>query len=247
MTLNEAINNALLGTIKRAFDEGYFGMTLDEAINHALEKAESLCGECAEKQRQLAEWLIELKRGRKLQMERMRFKLENVNNIQHADINLDGIAVITGMTGKSTIAKAVCAAYEINIALDRTLFKLNPRGVLEQLISDGKIQHNGFLVIDEPETHLHPSRQLEAAEAIVMMRKQFGLHVLLTTNSPYFLYAMEVYSAYHKIADQCFYYLAVSKDGGIEFENVNGNIDKIYKEFLDPIQKLEDIKAEIDE
>ncbi len=61
MTLEGAINNALLGTIKRAFDEGYFSMTLDEAINHALEKAESLCGECAEEHRQLAEWLIELK------------------------------------------------------------------------------------------------------------------------------------------------------------------------------------------
>ena len=32
-------------------------MTLDEAINHTLEKA----GECAEEHKQLAEWLIELK------------------------------------------------------------------------------------------------------------------------------------------------------------------------------------------
>ena len=36
-------------------------MTLDEAINHVLEKAESLCGECAEEHRQLANWLMELK------------------------------------------------------------------------------------------------------------------------------------------------------------------------------------------
>ena len=45
-------------------------MTLDEAINHVLEKAESLCGECAEEHRQLAKWLIELKRGRRLQKRR---------------------------------------------------------------------------------------------------------------------------------------------------------------------------------
>lgn len=234
----------------------------------------------------------------------MKFKLENINNIQHADINLDGIAVITGSneSGKSTIARVLCTVCAINdkkvhnlfydeditlintqghvvladqnktyslsfskgykfktrtpvsnndsIVLNRTLLKLKgvlPRGAFKRLISDGRIQHNGFLVIDEPETHLHPSKQLEAAETIVMMRKQFGLHVLLTTNSPYFLHAMEVYSAYHKIADQCFYYLAVSKDGGIEFENVNGNIDRIYKEFLAPIQKLKNVEAEIDE
>lgn len=41
-------------------------MTLDEVINHVLEKAESLCGECAEEHRQLAEWLIELKDCRKI-------------------------------------------------------------------------------------------------------------------------------------------------------------------------------------
>ena len=228
----------------------------------------------------------------------MRLKLENVNNIQRADINLNGITVITGKTGtgKSTIARAlhimcrICGEYtssifyddtqrfdlgsdkghivlikddgnfievqdthiecephktasNSDIELDGALLKLKdalPRGAFEQLI---RIQHNGFLVIDEPETHLHPASQLEVAEAIIIMRKQFGLHVLLTTNSPYFLHAMEVYSAYHKIADQCFYYLA----DGIEFENVNGNIDKIYKEFLAPIQKLEVVEAEIDE
>ena len=36
-------------------------MTLDEAIRHAEEKAESLCGECASNHRKLATWLKELK------------------------------------------------------------------------------------------------------------------------------------------------------------------------------------------
>ena len=37
-------------------------MTLDEAIMHAREKAESLCGECAKEHSQLAEWLTEYKK-----------------------------------------------------------------------------------------------------------------------------------------------------------------------------------------
>lgn len=36
-------------------------MTLDEAILHSEEKAEQLCGKCAEEHAQLAEWLKELK------------------------------------------------------------------------------------------------------------------------------------------------------------------------------------------
>lgn len=37
-------------------------MTLDEAIMHAKEKAESLCGECAKEHSQLAKWLTEYKK-----------------------------------------------------------------------------------------------------------------------------------------------------------------------------------------
>ena len=46
-------------------------MTLNEAINHALKKAESLCGECAEEHRQLAEWLIKLKAVEKIKHRRL--------------------------------------------------------------------------------------------------------------------------------------------------------------------------------
>ena len=38
-------------------------MTLDEAIEHAREKANG-CGECAKEHQQLAEWLEELKQFR---------------------------------------------------------------------------------------------------------------------------------------------------------------------------------------
>lgn len=36
-------------------------MTLDEAIEHSLEKSKTLCGECAEEHKQLAVWLTDLK------------------------------------------------------------------------------------------------------------------------------------------------------------------------------------------
>ena len=40
-------------------------MTLDEAINHCLERADQDCSSCADEHLQLAEWLIELKDLRK--------------------------------------------------------------------------------------------------------------------------------------------------------------------------------------
>ena len=42
-------------------------MTLDEAIEHALERSHQDCSECAREHRQLAEWLSELKELREKQ------------------------------------------------------------------------------------------------------------------------------------------------------------------------------------
>lgn len=47
-------------------------MTLDEAIRHAEEKAESLCGECAKEQKELAAWLNELKWYRERELQTMK-------------------------------------------------------------------------------------------------------------------------------------------------------------------------------
>ena len=74
------------------------------------------------------------------------------------------------------------------------------------------IKTRGVIILDEPEIHLHPEWQLLFAELIVLLHKEFGLHILLNTHSPYFLNAIEVYSAKYQVADKCKYYLT---------ENVN--------------------------
>jgi predicted ATPase len=105
---------------------------------------------------------------------------------------------------------------------------------------DGFIQQNGTIILDEPEIHLHPEWQVFFAEIIVLMQKEFGLHVLLNTHSPYFLRAIEVYSNKYKIADRCNYYSADNKGDYAEITNVNKSIAKIYAKLSSPFQKLED-------
>ena len=67
------------------------------------------------------------------------------------------------------------------------------------------------------------------------------MHILLNTHSPYFLRAIQVYSAKYEIADRCNYYLAENDiDNNIAFiRNVKGNIDKIYELLSHPFQVLE--------
>lgn len=112
--------------------------------------------------------------------------------------------------------------------------------ILKQLLLNGTIEQNGVLVLDEPEIHLHPEWQLLFAELIVLIQKQFDIHVLLNTHSPYFLRAIQVYSSKYESANACKYYLSENFDDQAIIKDVTNDIDKIYSKLYRPLQKLED-------
>ena len=108
------------------------------------------------------------------------------------------------------------------------------------LLTSGVIERNGTIILDEPEIHLHPEWQLLFAELIVLIQKEFGVHVLLNTHSPYFLRAIQVYSAKYESADTCKYYLSEVFEDQANITDVTDNIDKIYAKLSRPLQRLED-------
>ncbi len=114
--------------------------------------------------------------------------------------------------------------------------------ILKTLLSNGSIKENGTIILDEPEVHLHPEWQLAFAEIIVLLHKEFNLHVLLTTHSPYFLNAIETYSKVHDIENKCNYYLA-RNEGNVSFiDDVTNDTSQIYKLLHKPFQTLLDLE-----
>ena len=112
--------------------------------------------------------------------------------------------------------------------------------ILKMLLTSGVIERNGTIILDEPEIHLHPEWQLLFAELIVLIQKEFGVHVLLNTHSPYFLRAIQVYSAKYESADTCKYYLSELYEDQANITDVTDNIDRIYAKLSRPLQRLED-------
>ena len=114
--------------------------------------------------------------------------------------------------------------------------------LLKLLIENGALEDNGVIIFDEPEIHLHPEWQLVLAELIVLIQKEFSMHILINTHSPYFLDAIDVYAARYCIKGKCHFYLSADDGSNICFEDVSDDIEKLYKLLAKPFQDLENLR-----
>ena len=102
--------------------------------------------------------------------------------------------------------------------------------ILKRLVENGNLEEKGIVILDEPEIHLHPEWQIKFAELIVLLQKEFKMHILLTTHSPYFLKAIQVYSKKYKISNKCKYYMSeLDGEQAVLVDKTNKTDDLFYK------------------
>ena len=110
--------------------------------------------------------------------------------------------------------------------------------MMKTLLLNGSLVENGIIVLDEPEIHLHPEWQLVFAEIIVLLQKEFSMHILLTTHSHYFLEAIDVFSHKHGTSSKCKYYQAEDVEWDAIINEVSAT-ESIYERYARPLQVLE--------
>ncbi len=111
--------------------------------------------------------------------------------------------------------------------------------LLEYAIEAGCLGKGDFLILDEPEINLHPEWQLEYARMIIQLQNQLDLTVIMTTHTPYFLEAIEVFSQKYGVKERCSYYLAENNDNIVEISDVTDDIEQIYVKLARPFQILD--------
>ena len=74
--------------------------------------------------------------------------------------------------------------------------------ILYQLIENGPLKENSYILIDEPETNLHSEWHLKFAEILILLNIRMNIRILLSSHSPYFMRALEVKMADYGIKDR---------------------------------------------
>ena len=117
--------------------------------------------------------------------------------------------------------------------------------ILKMLFDSRQLE---FVILDEPEIHLHPEWKLKYAEFVVLLASKRPIQIVITTHSPYFIEAIELYSKKYGIGKYVRYYNALNYENGMsEFFDVTEKLEVLYESMSEPFQILEELRDELDE
>ncbi|WP_453934252.1 AAA family ATPase [Acidovorax temperans] len=92
-----------------------------------------------------------------------------------------------------------------------------------------------LLVLDEPETNLHPTWQVQYARAICELVKT-GTKILVTTHSPYMVEAIRTFAPAE--LGPKFYFSHHTEKGSVEYKDTDGDITEILQALAQPMFDL---------
>lgn len=111
----------------------------------------------------------------------------------------------------------------INLATGVKLFS-----ILKMLISLGIIKENGFIMLDEPEAHLHPEWINRLAMFLIALRKEMNLTILVTTQSSNLVLALDAFRRKEEITDHVNFYMSKPEENGMVSFNECTDMSKLY-------------------
>jgi hypothetical protein len=127
-----------------------------------------------------------------------------------------------------------------NVRAANTASGIKSFGLIQLLLETRFLDSKSLLVLDEPETHLHPKWQVEYARLIVELVKN-DIPVLCTSHSPYLIQALKVFSDAAGISDRTNFYLAEreeNKHGTAIISDVTNNLNRLFQKLAEPLRNL---------
>ncbi|WP_171258152.1 AAA family ATPase [Acinetobacter baumannii] len=117
--------------------------------------------------------------------------------------------------------------------------------ILDLLCKGYFINNETILIIDEPETNLHPQWQNLYAKFLIKLANQ-GTHILINTHSPYMLESLKVYSDKSDQNLGTKFYFSHKQENLINIDDTNGNIIPIIDALSAPLYSLMEELEDVD-
>ena len=103
-------------------------------------------------------------------------------------------------------------------------------------IENRSIRRGSLLIIDEPESNLHPKWQVTFAAFLTMLTQRLGVFLLLNTHSPYFMQAIKVYARQKNVAYK--FYDMISDGDVSRTKDVTESLDCVFRSMAEPFNDL---------
>lgn len=106
--------------------------------------------------------------------------------------------------------------------------------IIQLLLKNGHIDNRTLLIIDEPESHLHPQWIVEYARMIVLLHKHIGVKFFLASHNPDMVSAIRYIAEKEGVLDNVNYYLAEKAEGEMylyNYRSLGTEIDPIFASF----------------
>lgn len=112
--------------------------------------------------------------------------------------------------------------------------------ILQLLLKNGVINDKTLMIIDEPESHLHPQWVIEYARVIVLMNKFIGVKFFLATHNPDMVSAIRYISEKEGTLEKVNYYLAekASNKFKYNYKFLEKEIDPIFASFNIALERI---------
>ena len=113
---------------------------------------------------------------------------------------------------------------------------------MKKLLINGAIKEHFILIVDTPDSYLHPDWQVHFARLYVLLQERMNVRILVTTQSPVMLRALQVFAAKRGSPERIRYYLLEEDNTEVELRDVTLSTNRIYEEFAHPFDILDAIR-----
>lgn len=105
--------------------------------------------------------------------------------------------------------------------------------ILQLLIKNGHLNEKTLLIIDEPESNLHPQWIVEYARIVVLLHKKFKVKLFLASHNPDMVSAIRYISEEEGILDSVNFYLAEKSANKFKYsyKSLRHDIEPIFESF----------------